>query len=210
MSAKAKPNMRQLSVFVTSVAGLTIAIVGWAVWRVTATSGVTEARPQDIISVAASTLSASAIPQAENQPKATVSGALAPDFSLTLFDTGETVTLSDWRGQPVILDFFASWCPSCQAEAPGLQEFWQAYADRGLKLLGVALNDSVDGLRRFKDDFLLTYPMGLDETGNIAAMYSASSIPTFVFIDREGRIANVVVGPMGKDKLAAEAEALLK
>ncbi len=210
MSTKAKPNMRQLSVFVASVAGLAIVITGWAVWRVTATSGVTEAGPQDAISVAASTLPAPAGALAEEQSKATVGGALAPDFGLTRFDTGETIVLSSLRGQPVILDFFASWCPSCQAEAPGLQEFWQAYADRGLKLLGLALNDSVDGLRRFKDDFLLTYPMGLDETGNIAAMYSASSIPTFVFIDREGRIAKVVVGPMGKDKLAAEAEALLK
>lgn len=210
MLPKPKFNMRQLSALVTLFAGLAVVIVGWAVWRVTATSGVTESGPQDTISVAAPTLPAPATPSAEAQPKVTAGDALAPDFSLTLFDTGETVTLSGWRGQPVILDFFASWCPSCQAEAPGLQEFWQAYAGRGLKLLGVAFNDSAEGLRVFKDDFLLTYPMGLDETGKIATAYRASSIPTFVFIDREGHIANVVVGPMSKDKLAAEAEALLK
>ena len=210
MFRRSKPNMRHLSAFVAIFVGLAVAVVGWTVWRGIASNGIREARPREAIAVAAPTLPAPASALAEEQPKATVGGALAPDFSLTLFDTGETVTLSGWRGQPVILDFFASWCPSCQAEAPGLQEFWRAYADRGLKLLGVAFNDSVDGLRSFKADFLLTYPMGLDETGKIATAFRASSIPTFVFIDREGHIANVVVGPMSKDKLAAEAEALLK
>ena len=74
----------------------------------------------------------------------------------------------------------------------------------------MALNDSVQGLRDFKDEFLLTYPMGLDETGEIAAAYRVGSIPTFVMIDRSGMIANVIVGAMSEAAMAAEAEALLK
>lgn len=190
MSNTRSPTMRQLSTFVYAVVGLAVIVVGWGVWK--------------------SLPSNSAAPLEDETTSAFVSG-LAPDFSLTVFDTGETITLSGLRGQPVILDFFASWCPSCRAEAPGLQEFWQAYEGRGLTLLGVALNDSVEGLRDFKDEFLLTYPMGLDETGAIAASYRVGGIPTFIIIDREGRIANIVVGGMSNnDAMTVEAEALLK
>lgn len=134
----------------------------------------------------------------------------APDFSMVRFDTGETIALSKLRGQPVILDFFASWCSTCRAEAPRLQQFWKAHEQRGLVLLAVALNDSAEGLKNFKDAFQVTYPMGLDETGKIATVYHVSGIPTFVFIDREGRIVKTVPGMMGDDALAAQAETLLK
>ncbi|MGH2523618.1 MAG: peroxiredoxin family protein [Anaerolineales bacterium] len=202
MSRRQKPGMRQLETFVVVFVGAVVVAVIWAVWRSTASSGVAGA--------ALSTLPAPSGAPAGEQSNTAFVGAPAPDFSLALFDTGETVTLSGLKGQPVILDFFASWCPSCRAEAPGLQRFWEAYQDTGLTLLAVALNDSADGLRVFKAAFGTTYPMGLDETGEVAAMYRVGSIPTFVLIDREGRIANVIVGAMSDDAMAAEAEALLK
>lgn len=208
MSRTPQPTMRQLSAFVTVFTGVAIVVIGWAVWKLTPAGGATEARPPGV--AAASTRPAPDNAPAQGRSNVAVVGAPAPDFTLTLFDTGETITLSDLRGQPVILDFFASWCSSCRAEAPSLEEFWQAYQSKGLTLLGVAIDDSAEGLRDFKDEFFLTYPMGLDETGEVAAMYRVSSIPTFVMIDRDGQIANVVIGGMSRAAMAAEAEALLK
>lgn len=210
MSRRPKPTMRQLSVFVNFFVVAAVLVVGCAVWRLTAPSGVTSVGPRESTVAAFSTLPVPQGAAAGEQSNNAFVGGRAPDFSLTLFDAGESITLSGLRGQPVILDFFASWCPSCRAEAPFLQEFWQTYQGTDLVLLGVALNDSLEGLRDFKDEFRLTYPMGLDETGSIAAMYRVGSIPTFVMIDREGRIANVIVGAMGDEAMAAEAEALLK
>ncbi len=155
--------MRQLSVFVYVVVGLAAVVVSGAVWRIMAVSGP---------------------PLAGDRPKHGLIGSPAPDFSLTLSDTGETVTLSSLRGQPVILDFFASWCPSCRAEAPRLQDFWLAYH-----------RERVGPARR---------------TGEIAALYRVGSIPTFVLVDREGRVANVVVGAMSEAAMTAEADALLR
>lgn len=177
--------MPKVRAFVILAVGLAVVLVGWAAWRL-------ESSPSG------------------GQTTSAFAGAPAPDFTLTVFDTGETITLSELRGRPVTLDFFASWCPSCRAEAPLLEGFWQRYEDSGLILLGVALNDSAQGLRDFKDEFLLTFPMGLDQTGSIAAMYRAVSIPTFVMIDREGRVANLIVGPVDDQAMAAEAEALLR
>ncbi|MGH2536371.1 MAG: TlpA family protein disulfide reductase [Candidatus Promineifilaceae bacterium] len=178
---------------------MAVVVIGWAVWE----SGVSKGRPGSDPPTAAGG-------SAADQPDSDFIGAPAPDFSLVLFDTGKTVTLSDLKGRPVILDFFASWCASCRAEAPTLQQFGQDYADQGVVLLGVAIHDSADGLQRFKRELGLTYLMGLDEGGGIAASYQAISIPTFVFIDREGRIRTTIVGMVGEDRLAAEAEALLE
>lgn len=207
---KPKPAMRRHLTLLVAVVGTVIVVIGWAAWKIIAPEAAPGAAPQRATVATFSTLPAPEGASAEEQSSNTFVGASGPDFSLTIFDTGETITLSGLRGQPVILDFFASWCPSCRAEAPFLREFWQTYQDTDLILLGVALNDSLEGLRDFKEEFMLTYPMGLDETGEIAAMYRVGSIPTFVMIDREGRIANVIVGAMSGEGMAAEAEALLK
>ena len=204
MSPRPTPTMRQLSALVYIIVGLAAIVVTWAVWRVSVVNG-----PSPTAFGLASTAAPIGLP-AGDRPKHGLIGALAPDFSLPLLDTGKTVTLSSLQGQPVILDFFASWCPSCRAEAPRLQEFWKAYEETGLTLLGVALNDHVEGLRDLKDEFLLSYPMGLDETGEIAALYRVGSIPTFVLIDREGRVANVVVGTMSEATMTAAADALIR
>ncbi len=208
MSRRQKPGMRRLETFIVVFVGAVVVAVIWAVWRSTASSGVTGSALSRL--PASSTLPAPNGAPAADRLSAGFVGAPAPDFSLALYDTGKTVTLSGLKGRPVILDFFASWCPSCRAEAPGLQRFWEAYQDKGLTLLAVALNDNADGLRNFEAAFGTTYPMGLDETGEIAAMYRVGGIPTFVFVDREGRIANVIVGMVGEDTLAEEAEALLR
>lgn len=177
--------MRQLSGLGYVLAGIVVVILGWIIWD----------------SVGANQSAQAEWPLSK--------GALAPDFSLVLFDSGETITLSDLKGQPVILNFFASWCPSCRAEAPDLQRFWQAYADKDIRLLSIAVNDSADGLASFKRSLGLSYPMGLDEGGTIAASYQVSSIPTFVLIDRKGRVAKVILSMVTAESLAAEAEALL-
>ena len=212
MSNKPIPVRRNLSVFAYILIAGAVVVASLAVWRVITWDRSPEAETDSQSAEGAGFAKPPASQSGLEQDPAGITshGTPAPDFSLTRLDTGETITRSNLQGQPVILDFFASWCPSCRAEAPALQEFWREYQDEGILLLGVALNDSSQGLQDFKDEFFLTYPMGLDETGEIAATYRVSSIPTFVFIDRAGRIARVVVGMMRAETMASEAETLLK
>ena len=210
MSHKPIPVRRNLSMFAYILIAGAVVVASLAVWRVITWDTTPEADPQNAEGAGFAKPPSSQSGLERDPAGSTSTGTPAPDFSLTRFDAGETLTLSNLQGQPVILDFFASWCPSCRAEAPALQGFWQEYQDEGILLLGVALNDSPQGLQDFKDEFFLTYPMGLDETGEIATTYRVSSIPTFVFIDRAGRIAKVVVGMMSAETIASEADALLK
>ena len=121
-------------------------------------------------------------------------GFLAPDFTLTSTD-GETVKLSDLRGRPVILNFWATWCPPCRAEMPAIEEAWQRYRADGLLILGVNQGESkgvVEGYAR--QEVGTTFPLLLDQTTEVGAIYGVRALPTTVFIDAEGRIQELKVG----------------
>ncbi len=119
----------------------------------------------------------------------------APDFTLTLSD-GRMVRLSDFRGQPVVINFWASWCAPCRAEAPTLEETHQRYADRGVVILGINLWDSEEAAAEFRKVFGQTYPSGPDPNGKIAIEYGVSGIPETFFITPDGKITAKFVGPL--------------
>lgn len=119
----------------------------------------------------------------------------APDFALTLND-GRVVRLSDFRGQPVIINFWASWCAPCRVEAPALEEAHVRYKDLGVVILGINLWDSEEAAAEFRKVYGQTYPSGPDPRGKIAIDYGVSGIPETFFITPDGKIAAKFVGPL--------------
>lgn len=114
-------------------------------------------------------------------------GSLAPDFTLRTID-GATVTLSALRGHPVMLNFWASWCVACRAEAPELQKVFTEYIDRGLIILGVNITsqDTIPAAQAYVDEYKLTFPIPMDEKGDVMAAYHVPGLPTSYFIDPKG------------------------
>ncbi|WP_449537513.1 peroxiredoxin family protein [Ferdinandcohnia sp. Marseille-Q9671] len=128
-------------------------------------------------------------------------GQLAPDFSLKTLD-GEEITLSSLRGKRVILNFWASWCPPCKAEMPHMQEFYEENINKDVELLSVNLTTAEkksSDVARFVDEYKLTFPILLDQQGEIGQTYQAFTIPTSYLIDSKGIVRKKIVGPMDKE-----------
>ena len=138
-------------------------------------------------------------------------GFLAPDFELE-DRNGQRVRLSDLRGQPVLVNFWASWCPPCQAEMPAMQQVHEAYAEQGYVVLAVntTYQDSEAKALAFLQERGLTFPVLFDRDGEASRLYEVRSMPTTFFIDRQGIIREVVIGgPISEGMLRAQAEQML-
>ncbi|MCE7906346.1 MAG: TlpA family protein disulfide reductase [Anaerolineae bacterium CFX3] len=138
-------------------------------------------------------------------------GFLAPDFTLETLDGG-TVTLSDLRGQAVIVNLWASWCGPCRLEMPAFKKVSQEYAGRGLVILAVnsTSQDTRAAAASFADEYQLPFTIALDLDGRVARLYRISALPTTFFVNRSGVIRKVVLGgPLAETTLRAEIESLL-
>ena len=138
-------------------------------------------------------------------------GFLAPDFTLETLD-GESVTLSDLRGQAVLVNFWATWCPPCKAEMPAFQQAHLDYAEEGFVILAVnaTQQDSLPAIETFRAENSLTFPIVLDNTGDVSDTYQVRSLPTSFFVDKEGVISEVVIGgPIAEALIRARIEELL-
>ncbi len=133
----------------------------------------------------------------------------AKDFTLPLFDGGN-VTLSSLRGQPVVLNFWASWCPPCREEAPVLEKVWRRYQDKGVTFIGVDIQDAEADARAYLKEFDITYPNGPDRSGRISNDYAVSGIPVTFFINRDGIIVSRWVGAINEEILVPRIEELLR
>lgn len=138
-------------------------------------------------------------------------GEKAPDFQLTTLD-GQEVTLSDYQGQKVLLNFWATWCPPCRAEMPHIQSYFEEHAEEeNVVILSVNLTTEDKGLEEieeFVEEFGLEFAIPMDEKGDVGATYQAVSIPTSYMIDTKGRIQNKVVGPMDLPMMEKLVEAM--
>ena len=133
----------------------------------------------------------------------------ATPFRLTLFD-GRTIGLEDLRGKAVFLNFWASWCPPCRAEARTLEAAWQKYKGQDVIFLGVNIQDRDEDARAFLKEFGITYLNGWDPTGRVAVDYGVWGIPETFFIDREGRITFKQVGALGMSTITAKTDEALR
>ena len=168
-----------------------------------------------ILMVSAGWIWFSRIP-AQNQNSASIiapqKGFLAPDLTLSTLE-GTDLSLRDLRGSPVILNFWASWCPPCRAEMPAFQQVFQEYGDMGLTIAAVNLTsqDSIQEAAAFISSNNLTYPILLDETGSVGRLYKIHSLPTTVFIDSEGIIQKIIIGgPIPRVLLNIQVEKLMQ
>ncbi len=105
-------------------------------------------------------------------------------------------SLDAYKGQPVILNFWASWCVSCRQEAHFFEEFWQLHKDDGVNVLGIAIQDSVETALNFGRSYGKTYPLGLDVSGKASLDYGVSGVPETFFITKEGVIVHKEAGPV--------------
>lgn len=119
-------------------------------------------------------------------------GQPAPDFTLDLYAGGE-ITLSELRGQVVVINFWASWCEPCRDEAPDLERVWREYKDQGVVLIGVDYVDVESAAREYLDEFNVTYPNGLDKGQRISHAYRIRGVPETFFVDKNGNIATIFV-----------------
>jgi cytochrome c biogenesis protein CcmG, thiol:disulfide interchange protein DsbE len=130
---------------------------------------------------------------------------VATPFTVTLFD-GRKITLNDLRGKAIFLNFWASWCTPCRAEAKELEAAWQRIKDKNMVFIGIALQDTEKDSRAFLQEFNITYPNGRDESGRIAVDYGVWGIPESFFIDPQGRITYKHVGGIHAAMVSAKLQ----
>ncbi len=139
-------------------------------------------------------------------------GFLAPDFELKT-PTDESVKLSDLRGQAVLVNLWATWCPPCRAEMQSIEKMYQEYKDQGFTVLAVNMTrqDDPSAVVPFANKLGLTFPILLDATGAVQHAYQLQSLPSSFFIRRDGTISEVVIGgPMSEALLRTRIEKILK
>lgn len=124
-------------------------------------------------------------------------GNIAPNFTLTALN-GKQVSLNDYRGKPVQLNFWFAACPGCLAETPGMVKFYAAQqaASKDFVILGVNSVDNLQTAQQFVQKEGVGYTMVLDDNQRVASLYSLTATPTSFFIDRQGSIRAVIVGPV--------------
>jgi thiol-disulfide isomerase/thioredoxin len=135
-------------------------------------------------------------------------GFLAPDFTLVTLD-GTTVQLSDLRGRPVLINFWASWCGPCRAEMPHIEAAYEAHSDEGLIVLGIDQLESPPLVADFVEEFNLTFPIPLDRDGLVSEAYRARALPTSFFVDANGIIRETFTGPMTAGLIESKLELIL-
>lgn len=137
-----------------------------------------------------------------------VAGARAPDFRLKDLNL-EPARLSDFRGKPVVVNFFASWCGPCLVELPLLQAAHLNATDRGYAIFGVATQDSRGAIEVLADDMKLTFPIVIDGDNSVTRAYQVIGPPYTFFIDANGTVIDVIPGAMKQDRLDQLLDKLL-
>ena len=139
-------------------------------------------------------------------------GKQAPDFTLPTLD-GEEVSLSQFGGQPVLINFWASWCLPCQEEMPEFVRSYEAHKAEGLMILGLNLtySDSLPDVESFASEFNITFPVLLDKDGAVAEkLYHIPGLPTSIFVNEDGTIERIQVGVMTSKQVDQYVEEILK
>ncbi|MCC4723563.1 TlpA disulfide reductase family protein [Salinicoccus sp. RF5] len=166
---------------------LVVGMVGWAVYEyIGGASEETEISEQN-----------------ESEDVGLEEGQTAPDFLLTTLE-GEEARLSEFRGQPVIINFWATWCPPCRAEMPDFQKLYEA---EDVEILAVNLTESEqseEGVQDFIDELGLTFPVPMDQNSIVSEMYEVQAYPTSYIVDSDGKIQFTARGAINYDIMQRE------
>ncbi len=118
---------------------------------------------------------------------------LATDFVLTDLD-GKQHRLSDYRGQVVIINFWATWCPPCRAEMPSMQRAWEQLKKAGIVMLGIDVGEDEDTIFQFTANYPVEFPLLMDLDSKVIDQWPVLGLPTTFVVDTEGRIAYRAIG----------------
>ncbi len=134
-------------------------------------------------------------------------GQAAPDWSDPLVGSG-SLTMAQLRGKPVFMDFFATWCPPCNAEAPMVNAAYKVYGPQGLQVVGVDVQENAQKAKQFVDQHQLTYPAIVD-SGTLSDQYRINGMPVGVFIDKTGVVRKIEIGQLSPEQLDADIKSIL-
>lgn len=148
------------------------------------------------------------VPESEWMPQ----GAnFTPEFTLTGLESQEAVSLADYRGNYVLLNFWATWCPPCNKEMPDLQAYHTAHRDQNFTLLAVNVEEDAELVAAFMAAHDFDFPVVLDETGEIYARYGGNGLPSSFLIDPTGKIVKAWrPGAITPDMLTRDVTPLLQ
>lgn len=126
---------------------------------------------------------------------------LAPDFQLKDYQ-GNQVRLSNFKGKPVLINFWATWCPPCRAEMPEIEAAYRKYKEKyGLVVLGIDAREDNSSVKKYVEDGGYSWDMPMDYEGTVIANYGVAAFPTSFFVDRQGYIRATQIGGMDKKGL---------
>jgi peroxiredoxin len=138
----------------------------------------------------------------------TPAGATAPDFAL-FSPEGQEIGLSDYEGQVILINWWATWCPPCKAEMPALNAFYETYQADGFVVLAVNSQEGASTVKDFIQNNGFTFPVLLDSQGQVMNRYHVRALPTSFIIDRQGVIQHIQTGEISPQQLEAIVEPLL-
>lgn len=136
-------------------------------------------------------------------------GSTAPAFTLRRLEGPGKISLASYRGKPVVLNFWASWCEPCKSEAAVLERDWKSDRSRGVVFLGVDYHDLDSDARRFVRAHALTFPMLEDGSGNVTSRYGISQVPETYVLDRQGRVVAHLRGPITDPAFAGQFQSAI-
>jgi len=134
-------------------------------------------------------------------------GRRAPEFLADSIN-GKPLSLSNYPESPIILNFWASWCPPCRDETPHFEKIWRLYKEKDVVVIGINVQDDLNSANEYISEFDVTFINGMDKNGRIMVDYGVTGLPVTFFLDREGMIIGRWVGSIGASSLESRAEAL--
>jgi len=149
-------------------------------------------------------------PISDRPPEGVEIGLTAPDFTLKTIE-GESITLSSLRGQPILLNFWATWCPFCRDEMPAFQNVYEEHKDDGFIVISITeeVGSEMDNVIEFRDNYNLTFPILLDEGGVVTRRYHVNSLPRTLLVNPDGVINNIILGgPITENAVKQELSAM--
>lgn len=137
----------------------------------------------------------------------------APDFTV-LDANGKEVSFSEFKGKPVVVNFWASWCPPCKAEMPDYEKMYQEYSKKGVSFVMINMTDgnreTAATAQKFLQESRYSFPVYFDVKQSAAGIYGVSAIPDSVFIDKNGTVVNAYTGMIDANTMKTNLEAILK